>query len=358
MENQIQNLLADPALLMTNDIRDYLLTIHSDTEDFTTRGIDRYIHMGNPYPLFDFYRHLDHQKDIINLVRRGHLELEVFNDERVRYPDNRPELSGTTGTMSNVLTSYFFTLYDAMLRVPGMVVNPVYDLQQCHHLACLFNFDTDTGAVILPGPEFESFCNIVRTLKTRTESPLVFFTEAQLDTFRAKCAAAAVVVSGYRFADFPGRFISASVPPSYNLVQKGPVSFGWCIRNPAKDPSFAALQGDPITTFLSHLDGENGRYGPYAYNPCYIHQDDQVSLRLNGFSRTSLDGIVAHMERVYGLLTTLEAYPQQEPIRCLKPMDRFENVMGGKRTRRNRKRTHRRKGSESRSKRRSRSSQA
>ena len=335
---------------MTNDLRDYLLEMQNDNKDFTTRGIDQYIHMGNPYSSENIYRHLQHQMDILRLVGREHLEFDIFNDDRVRYPF-RPQLSGTTGTMSNVLTSYFFTLYNAMLQVPGMEVNATYDLEQCHYLACLFDFDSESGAVILPKTEFDSFCSIVHTLRDRVElddrnygiSPIAFFTEDDLEAFRDKCATAAEVTSSYSFAATPGRFIHSETPVTHELIQRGPVSFGYCVRNPQGHPSFAALRADPVTVFLSNIEGEGGRYGPYAYNPCYIHTDNEVSIKTHGFSRTSLSGIVQHMERLHSLLTTLEAYPQRDPTRCLEPMVRFGNMMGGVRTRRYRKRNTRRK---------------
>jgi hypothetical protein len=336
---------------MTNDLREYLLEMQNDSKDFTTRGIDEYIHKGNQYDGGNVYRHLQHQMDIIRLIGREHLEMAVFNDDRVRYPF-RPQLSGTTGTMSNVLTSYFFTLYNAMLQIPGMEVNATYDLQQCHYLACLFDFDSESGAVILPKTEFDSFCSIIHTLRDRVDSdlrnlgyegtPTVFFTEEDLEGFRGKCAAAAEVVDGYSFVDKKGRFITSMDPVTKNLIQRGPVSFGYCVGAPHEHPSFAALRADPVTVFLIELEGEGGRYGPYAYNPCYIHTDNEISIKLNGFSRTSLDGIVKHMERIHAFMTTLEEYPQRDPTRCLEPMVRFGNMMGGTR-RRHKKRNTRRK---------------
>jgi hypothetical protein len=98
----------------------------------TVREVDRYIHQ-----LFyecqthcSYKQHISHQRDILELVRD--CERQIFNDPTVVYA-TRPHLTGQYGTMSNILTSYYFYLYKSLLH-RGVKIATDHD---CTTIFCL-----------------------------------------------------------------------------------------------------------------------------------------------------------------------------------------------------------------------------
>lgn len=70
---------------------------------------------------------IEHQRTILALV--DGCELEIFNDPRVFYTEDKPHLSGPTGSMSTLLTNGFVYLYKELLtKVPSLTVNADVDL--------------------------------------------------------------------------------------------------------------------------------------------------------------------------------------------------------------------------------------
>ena len=117
------------------------------------RKIDCIIHQRN------IANHVEHQKEIIHLIN-GY-EIAVLNDESVNYP-YRTIFRGKTGTMSNILTSYFFTLYEHGL-IKDVVVNPVTDLKIILCLLFTINFENmKTNS----NDDFIALCNIIYYLNT------------------------------------------------------------------------------------------------------------------------------------------------------------------------------------------------
>jgi len=244
------------------------------------------------------------------------IEKELFNDPRVRYPYDRPALSGTTGTMSNVLTSYFFTMYAEMMKIPGMVVNTSYDLLQCYYLACFFHFD-DRGAVVMPKQDFESFCDIV-TFLSRSGKPTIF-SPASVRDFEAKTNAVKEFVKSFSKEDLPGRFTDDL---------RG-VNVGWCLTTTDPKSPIKEWRDTSIIKFLLDYRGEESRHGPYNYNPCYIHNFYEVP----AFHNTTLDELVTHVRNVSGLLTGLRSFPHTDPSSCA-PMKKYGGKRRAKQTRR------------------------
>ena len=78
--------------------------------------------------------HINHQYNMLEAIK-GHEE-EIFMDN-VQY-EFRPHFSGTTGTLSNLLSNCFFHIYDAMLD-RGIPVNAEADLNTLYWLVYRFN---------------------------------------------------------------------------------------------------------------------------------------------------------------------------------------------------------------------------
>jgi hypothetical protein len=102
--------------------------------------------------------HIDHQYNMLEAIK-GH-ETEIFTDN-VFY-QFRAHFSGTTGTLSNLLSNCFFHIYDAMLD-KGIPVNAEADLKTLYWLVYRFNNK-------LPACEWE----IVQKIRTRLVSQLTY----------------------------------------------------------------------------------------------------------------------------------------------------------------------------------------
>jgi hypothetical protein len=299
--------------------KEELLRITNTDPNFTIRGIDIIIH-ALYYEERTLDQHVRHQLCVLELVKG--IEKDLFNDPRVRYPYDRPALSGPTGTMSNVLTSYFFTMYAEMMKIPGMMVNTSYDLLQCYYLACFFQFD-DRGAVVMPKQDFESFCDIVTEL-SRSGGPAIF-SPASISEFEARTNDVKQIVNLFSKEDLPGRFTDDL---------RG-VKVGWCLTTPDKKSPIKEWKDTPIIKFLLDYRGEESRYGPYNYNPCYIHDYHEIP----AFHNTTLDELVTHVRNVSGLLTGLRSFPHTDPSSC----DLVKRYGGRRRATRTKRRVARRR---------------
>jgi hypothetical protein len=117
---------------LTDLCQDLLAPSTGSSQYMTIRKIDKYIHQ-----LFyecqthcSYAQHISHQENILTLVRN--CEKQIFNDPSVVYI-TRPHFNGKYGTMSNILTSYYFYLYLSLLR-HGVKINIEQD---CMTIFCL-----------------------------------------------------------------------------------------------------------------------------------------------------------------------------------------------------------------------------
>jgi hypothetical protein len=78
--------------------------------------------------------HINHQYQMLEAIK-GHEE-QIFTDNV--YYEFRPHFSGTTGTLSNLLSNCFFHIYHAMLE-KGIPVNVEADLKTLYWLVYRFN---------------------------------------------------------------------------------------------------------------------------------------------------------------------------------------------------------------------------
>jgi hypothetical protein len=89
-------------------------------------------------------------------------EVALFNDSRVRYPF-RKHLNGAPGTMSNILTSGYFTLYARLLEGNfGIQVNVLDDMKTIFALSS--SFPVKNGVFAMDDEELESVRRILKTL--------------------------------------------------------------------------------------------------------------------------------------------------------------------------------------------------
>lgn len=129
-------------------LSEYLELVEGD-DTFTTRRFDLILHA---HPSFlDFtederiHYHKRKQEDIRMLAEDN--ELALFNDSRVKYPF-RKHFNGAPGTMSNILTSGYFTLYARLLEGNfGIQVNVLDDMKTIFALASSFPVKNNVFAI-------------------------------------------------------------------------------------------------------------------------------------------------------------------------------------------------------------------
>jgi len=140
---------------------------------FTIRYIDLIIHLLNNFGINDYDTHLQHQKNILKIVKG--CEMNIFNDPKVKYP-NRKHFNGMYGTMSNILTSYYFYLYWHLLE-KGVKVNIEEDCKTMFFILQNINYQS------IPKTELEYINNIIQYFKDNSED-CPFFTRQWWEWFR------------------------------------------------------------------------------------------------------------------------------------------------------------------------------
>lgn len=161
-----------------------LRVTNPDSDTFTTRVIDRFIHHHPDYYHLSPFKKLQHhkqiQQDILERVRG--CEERVFNDPNVRYTF-RPHFNGITGTMSNILTSGYFTLYNTLLQAPyNIQVSAEDDLKTIYKI--LLSLEFKNGVFLMDTDEFNALKNIIRILKGRIGNQYRLFTHQWFSNYR------------------------------------------------------------------------------------------------------------------------------------------------------------------------------
>lgn len=127
----------------------------------TTRYIDIIIHLLNRFSIKDYETHLQHQKNILIITKD--CEIVIFNDPKVRYAI-RNNFSGKYGTMSNILTSYYFYLYWHLIQ-KGVEINPDEDCKSMFYLLQYIDYK------LIPATELVYIKHIIQYIKNRINSP-------------------------------------------------------------------------------------------------------------------------------------------------------------------------------------------
>ena len=149
------------------------LRIVDGNETFTTRVADTLLHdhrrMGETAAA-KLLHHKAKQREILDLF--AGCEKQIFNDPEVKYTF-RNHFNGKTGTMSNILTSGYFVLYDRLLNGPyGIEVNALDDLVTVFHLAS--SLTVRDNAFVMDSDEFEAMKRIILRLQSMLPENTLF----------------------------------------------------------------------------------------------------------------------------------------------------------------------------------------
>jgi hypothetical protein len=160
------------------------LTVVEGNEQFTTRVADLILHNHEGYgamtPAEQIEHHREKQREILH--RFAGCEKAIFNDPNVRY-GIRKHFDGVTGTMSNILTSAYFTVYDRLLNSRlGIDVGAVDDYKTLFYLAS--SLTVRDGAFVMDPMEFYAMKNILARLKSMLPPDLNLFTAEWFHTYR------------------------------------------------------------------------------------------------------------------------------------------------------------------------------
>jgi len=152
------------------------LQVVRGNEHFSTRLADTIIHNHTGYasmpPAEKINHHAQIQRDILN--RFAGCEKAIFNDPAVKY-GIRKHFEGPTGTMSNILTSAYFTLYDRLLNSRlGITVNALDDYITLFYLASTLT--VRDNAFVMDTTEFYAMTRILNRLKTMLPPGTTLFT--------------------------------------------------------------------------------------------------------------------------------------------------------------------------------------
>jgi len=135
------------------------LRITNPGETMTTRVIDERIHSLN-YKNPTQAEHFKHQIDLLRFTKDN--EIAIFNDPFVVYDNIPHHFNGTTGTMSNILTSGFIYLYSELIE-KGANINPL-DIYRLYYFSAYIKIN-DRNQIQLNKKEFIAIKNIYRKLK-------------------------------------------------------------------------------------------------------------------------------------------------------------------------------------------------
>jgi hypothetical protein len=152
------------------------LQVVGGNEHFTTRLADTIIHnhtgIVSKTPAEKMNHHAEKQQEI--LARFVGCEKAIFNDPAVKY-GIRKHFEGPTGTMSNILTSAYFTLYDRLLNGRlGIEVNALDDYITLFYLASTLTVRDD--AFVMDPMEFYAMTRILSRLKAMLPPGTILFT--------------------------------------------------------------------------------------------------------------------------------------------------------------------------------------
>jgi hypothetical protein len=141
----------------------YLERVEGD-DTFTIRRFDLFLHTHPSFLRFTEEERLAYhkrkQEEILGLANGN--EHALFNDPQIRYPF-RKHLNGAPGTMSNILTSGYFTLYARLLEGNfGLQVNVLDDMKTIFALAS--SFPVKNGAFVVDEEELVSVRRILKWL--------------------------------------------------------------------------------------------------------------------------------------------------------------------------------------------------
>lgn len=161
-----------------------LLQVVEGDEHFTTRAADKIIHTHTGYGSMTTAQKIEHHKDIQReiLNRFAGCEKAIFNDPTVKY-NIRKHFEGPTGTMSNILTSGYFTLYERLLNSRlGITVNALDDYITLFYLAS--SLTVRDGAFVMDPIEFLSMTQILTRLKSMLPPEITLFTNEWFREYR------------------------------------------------------------------------------------------------------------------------------------------------------------------------------
>jgi hypothetical protein len=133
----------------------------NDPKIFTTRYIDLIIHLLDRFGIKDYETHLRHQKNILKITKD--CEIVIFNDPKVRY-SMRKNFSGKYGTMSNILTSYYFYLYWHLIQ-KGVEINADEDCKSMFYLLQYIDYQ------LISATELVYIKHIIQYIKNKINSP-------------------------------------------------------------------------------------------------------------------------------------------------------------------------------------------
>ncbi len=183
-----------------------LLEIANSTEKgMTIRVADLYIHALFSYPnandledlqeAFDVYKEADlsrldrHREHELFLMQKfTGCEREVFNDPTVEYPGWRSYLSGTTGTMSQLIMNGYYVYYLYLVMDVGLEANLLADAQ-----LILTHLIESADITQLTESDWANISQIIRLAVTNEGFPLPSrgWWQSVLNYFTAKRAALA-----------------------------------------------------------------------------------------------------------------------------------------------------------------------
>ena len=143
----------------------------NNSAGFSVRNIDLIIHSSESSPNNDPTGkiHIMHQENIIEIIKG--CEKEIFNDPNVSYP-GRIYFNGKTGTMSNILVSGFFILYDYLMDDKfDIEINAEADFKILFNHIKSFKLN-QSNEVVMPKKEFDAFKRIFKMLQKKNKNNL------------------------------------------------------------------------------------------------------------------------------------------------------------------------------------------
>lgn len=133
--------------------------------ELTVRYIDMIIHLLYAFHLTNYAIHLQHQKNILTITKG--CETAIFNDPHVQYPF-RKHFNGKYGTMSNILTSYYFYLYWHLIE-KGVEIDPDEDSKTLFYLLTAVDYQS------IPQKELTYINSIIQYMKTKINAKKLHF---------------------------------------------------------------------------------------------------------------------------------------------------------------------------------------
>ena len=199
---------------------------------FTKRNIDNIIHKFNDanyrqhgFTIEEFHQH---QQDIIETTRG--CEIKIFNDPNVEYMFRR-HFNGKPGTMSNILTTGYYILYNHLItNFPDLEINYEDDLKTIYNAVASIAYNQDTNNLIINELDYSNIKNIIIFLKSRYRG--ILFNRDWFQTLRDQILAKhtdKMTNNNYYATHGPAQqnlsFILAYCPILNNIKENGPDSW-------------------------------------------------------------------------------------------------------------------------------------